>query len=47
MKKLFLFIVMCCIGSGTTEAQENKWGAGINIGYGTYISKPFIGVRAQ
>lgn len=47
MKKLFLLMVMCCIASMTAFAQENKWRAGVNIGYGTDISKPFIGVRAQ
>lgn len=47
MKKLFLLVAMCCIASVATFAQDNKWGIGLNIGYGSDIAKPFMGVRGQ
>lgn len=45
MKKLFLLAVVALI-SVTTFAQDGKWAAGVNIGYGSDISKPSIGVKA-
>ena len=47
MKKLFLFVAMCCIVSVTALAQENKWAVGLNVGYGTDISKFFLGAKVQ
>lgn len=46
MKKYFLVIAMF-IASVATFAQDNKWGVGLNIGYGTDISKPFLGVKGH
>lgn len=46
MKKFFLVIAMF-IASVATFAQDNKWGIGLNIGYGTDISKPFLGVKGH
>ncbi|WP_178796002.1 outer membrane beta-barrel protein [Bacteroidaceae bacterium] len=45
MKKLFLLAVVALI-SVTSFAQDGKWAAGVNIGYGSDISKPSIGVKA-
>ncbi|WP_455666346.1 porin family protein [Phocaeicola sp.] len=46
MKKLFLLAVVALI-SVTSFAQDGKWAAGLNIGYGTdeYIKKPSIGIK--
>lgn len=46
MKKYFLVIAMF-IASVATFAQDNKWGVGLNIGYGTDVSKPFLGVKGH
>lgn len=47
MKKFFFVIAMCFIASVATFAQDNKWGVGLNIGYGTDIAKPFLGVKGH
>lgn len=44
MKKLFLVAFMAILSS-TAFAQSGKWAAGINIGYGSDIEKPSIGVK--
>lgn len=46
MKRLLVMVAML-IGVGmAASAQSEKWGVGINIGYGSEISKPSIGVKA-
>lgn len=47
MKKLFFVFVMLCVAAVTGVAQEAKWGVGINVGYGTDVSKAFLGARGQ
>lgn len=47
MKKLFLMAAMFCMALVSGTAQETKWGVGINIGYGTDVSKPFLGAKAH
>ena len=47
MKKLFLVITMFCIASVAMFAQDTKWGVGFNVGYGTEVAKPFLGVKGQ
>lgn len=44
MKRFFLATVMAVI-SFTAFAQSGKWAAGLNVGYGSDISKPFIGTK--
>lgn len=44
MKKYSLVILMTVI-SVATFAQDNKWAAGISVGYGSDISKPSIGAK--
>lgn len=46
MKKLCLVIIMAAISS-VAFAQSSKWAAGINIGYGSEISKPSFGIKAM
>ena len=38
---------MFCMALVSGTAQETKWGVGINIGYGTDVSKPFLGAKAH
>lgn len=45
MKKFFLMAFMA-IAASATFAQSGKWAAGLNIGYGSKIEKPSIGVKA-
>lgn len=45
MKKLFLAIVVCLLGVMGAQAQEGKWGVGLNLGYGTGVSQGFLGGR--
>lgn len=45
MKKLFLVAFMAILSSATF-AQSGKWAAGLNIGYGSDIEKPSIGIKA-
>lgn len=47
MKKLFFMISMLCMVSVVGLAQESKWAAGVSFGYGSDISKPFVGVKAH
>lgn len=46
MKKI-LMAAMFCMALISGSAQETKWGVGINIGYGTDVSKPFLGAKAH
>ncbi len=47
MKKLFLAIVVCLLGVVGAQAQEGKWGVGLNLGYGTNVlgGQGFLGGR--
>lgn len=47
MRKLFLIAIIAIISS-TAFAQNEKWGIGLNIGYGSNsnLKKPSIGVKA-
>ena len=47
MMKKFLMAAMFCMALISGSAQETKWGGGINIGYGTDVSKPFLGAKAH
>lgn len=47
MKKLLLMVVMFCMASAVAFAQDTRWGVGLNIGYGTDVSKPFLGAKAH
>ena len=44
MKKLFMAVAMAFI-SVAGFAQSGSWSVGLNFGYGTDISKPFLGGR--
>lgn len=37
MKKLFLAITLCLLTAVGAQAQEGKWGVGLNLGYGTRV----------
>ena len=46
MKKFMIMAVML-VGIGMAAfAQSGKWGVGLNLGYGTDLSKPSVGVKA-
>lgn len=45
MKKFFLATVVCLLAAFNMQAQEGKWGIGLNLGYGTEVSKAFLGGR--
>ena len=46
MKKLILMAIML-VGIGmTASAQNTNFGIGLNLGYGSEVSKPSIGVKA-
>lgn len=45
MKKLILATVVCLLAAFNMQAQEGKWGIGLNLGYGTEVSKAFLGGR--
>lgn len=45
MKKLFLAMAMCLLTAVGTQAQDGKWGIGLNLGYGTDIEQGFLGGR--
>lgn len=48
MKKLFFSIVaLLFVVVSSAFAQEQKWAVGLNVGYGTDVENPFIGVRGQ
>lgn len=47
MKKMFLMFAMLCMVSVMGVAQDAKWGVGVNVGYGTDISKAFLGARVS
>ena len=47
MKKLFLTMMMCLLACGAAWAQQGKWNIGLNLGYGTDISKAFLGGRVM
>lgn len=48
MRKLLLSIVaVFFVTVFTAFSQEQRWAIGLNLGYGTDIEKPFIGVRGQ
>lgn len=47
MKKLFFVLAMSCMASFMGIAQEAKWGVGVNVGYGTDVSKAFLGAKAH
>ena len=47
MKKSFFIFAMLCMSLFTGVAQETKWGVGVNVGYGTDVSKIFLGVRGH
>jgi len=44
MKKFLLVVAMAFIAS-VSFAQSGKWAAGVNLGYGSDISKPSIGAK--
>lgn len=44
MKKLFLVVLVAAISSAI-YAQDNKWAAGISLGYGSEVTKPSIGAK--
>ena len=46
MKKLFLTMLVMLV-SMSTMAQDKKWGAGLNILYGTKINNIGFGVKGQ
>lgn len=47
MMKRFMIMAVMLIGLGVTAfAQSEKLGIGLNVGYGSEISKPSIGVKA-
>ena len=46
MKKLFMAVVAAFI-SLASFAQSGSWSVGLNFGYGTDISKPFLGGRVM
>ena len=46
MKKLFMAVAMAFI-SVAGFAQSGSWSVGLNFGYGTDISKPFLGGRVM
>ena len=37
MKKLFLTLMVCLFAAVGMQAQEGKWGIGLNLGYGTNV----------
>lgn len=45
MKKFFVTMLMCLMVSAALWAQDGKWGVGLNLGYGTGISKGLLGGR--
>ena len=45
MKKLFLAMAMCLLTAVGMQAQDGKWGIGLNLGYGTDIEQGFLGGR--
>ncbi len=45
MKKFFVTLLVCLMTSAALWAQDSKWGVGLNLGYGTGISKGFLGGR--
>ena len=47
MKKLFLTLMVCLLASTAMQAQEGKWGIGLNLGYGTDVlgGQAFLGGR--
>lgn len=47
MKKVVFLISVLCMVSIMGIAQEAKWGVGVNLGYGTDVSKAFLGARAH
>lgn len=47
MKKFYLVIALFCLASIAAFAQDNKWGVGLNIGYGTDVSTAFLGAKAE
>jgi len=46
MKKLFLTMLIALV-SMSTMAQDHKWGAGLNLLYGTKINSIGFGVKGQ
>ena len=45
MKKLFLTTIVCLFAAVGMQAQSGKWGVGLNLGYGTEVSKAYLGGR--
>ena len=45
MKKLFLTTIVCLLAAVGMQAQSGKWGVGLNLGYGTEVSKAYLGGR--
>lgn len=47
MKKLFFTMVVCLMAAIGMQAQDNKWGIGLNLGYGTDVlgGQGFLGGR--
>lgn len=45
MKKLFLATIVCLLAAVGMQAQSGKWGVGLNLGYGTEVSKAYLGGR--
>ena len=49
MKKMFfmLLLMLGIASSAFAQKSESQWNAGVTLGYGTDVSKGFVGVRAM
>ena len=49
MKKMFfmLLLMLGIASSAFAQKVESQWNAGVTLGYGTDVSKGFVGVRAM